>query len=50
VGRGATFYLTFGVKDTSVNGEASLLIGGSQDDEAHPELSSAALGGPRGAR
>jgi signal transduction histidine kinase len=45
VGRGATFYLTFGVKDTSVNGEASLLIGGSQDDEAHPELSGAAQAG-----
>ncbi|HZC62313.1 MAG TPA: ATP-binding protein [Streptosporangiaceae bacterium] len=45
VGRGATFYLTFGVKDTSVNSEASLLIGGSQDDEAHPELSGAAQAG-----
>lgn len=45
VGRGATFYLTFGVKDTSVNGEASLLIGGSQDDKAQPELSGAAQAG-----
>jgi signal transduction histidine kinase len=48
VGRGATFYLTFGAKDTSVNGEASLLIQdgrGSRDDEAHSGLSGAARAG-----
>ena len=48
LGQGATFYLAFGVKDTSVNGEASLLIQdsrGSLGNEAHPELSGAAPAG-----
>jgi light-regulated signal transduction histidine kinase (bacteriophytochrome) len=39
---GATFYLTLGEKDTSVSGEASLLVQDVQDGGAHPELSGAA--------
>jgi signal transduction histidine kinase len=41
-GRGATFYLTLGTKDTSVNGEASLLTRGGRGNDAHPGLSGAA--------
>lgn len=41
-GRGATFYLTLGTRDTSVNGEASLLTRGGRGHDAHPGLSGAA--------
>ena len=45
LGQGATFYLTFGAKDTPVNDEASLLIRDSRGDEAHPERSAAVQAG-----
>jgi signal transduction histidine kinase len=41
-GRGATFYLTLGTKDISVNGEASLLTRGGRGNDAHTGLSGTA--------